>query len=413
MPSAPADVVAPPSGVRARWRVVAVALSLPTIGCALGINGGDLFQMVAVEDLGLDARVVGIGLGFGVLSVPVQLWAARLGLARVRQRLVWFLLIDAVLCWALALVVVVARPGGGVATAALGLAVLAEVSLSVLYATSWQPLLSLEVGAVGRQRVNGQARAVARALMVAVLLGFGVAGEPVRVVVLVALGGVATVLAGVVHRMPVTVPTAPPRSLQDARRVRLPEGMGPLLVTAGLANAAMWPLFVTFTHDVLWPDVNLGIVATAAETGTVIAGLLWRATTGGLVRRARRAVALSMAAAVLVATLRAPVDGPIEGVAVVVAVAMAGAATATLLLVIVEQVHRMVDHDNAVRSLTVFDVVVSTSFQVALAVAGLLVAGSVDSTWPVDPYRLYLLASSIVVAAAVHRSLRPHRARRC
>lgn len=71
------------------------ALSLPTVGSALGIDSGDLFQIVALENLGLDARTIGIGLGLGVLSVPVQLWAARLELVRARQRLVWFLLIDA------------------------------------------------------------------------------------------------------------------------------------------------------------------------------------------------------------------------------------------------------------------------------------------------------------------------------
>lgn len=404
MPSAPADAVAPASRApRARWRLVTVALSVPTIGCALGINGGDLFQMVALENLGLDARTIGIGLGLGVLSVPVQLWSARLGLTRARRRLVWFLLIDAVLCWMLALVVVVARPSGGLATAALGLAVLAEVGWSVLYATAWQPLLSLVLGAVGRQQVNAQGRAAAQGLMVAVLVGFGLASEATRVLVLVVLGGLATVLAWVVNGTPVEVPPASPEGAQGPQ---LPAGMWPLLITAGLTNASAWPLFVTFAHDVLWPEVNLGIVATAQVAGTVLAGLLWRATGPGLVRRARRAAMTSVGAAALLATLRAPVDSSTEGAAVVVVVGVAAAATATLLLAVMELVHRTVDHDRSVRSLTVYDVVVSTSFQVGLALAGLLVAASTGSGWVVDPYRLYLLAGSLVVAATVRLSLR-------
>ena len=143
----------PRSGRRTRWRLLVVALVVPSLGSGLGIDGGDLFQILAVENLGLDARTIGIGLGFCTLTVPVQLWAARLTLGRSRQRLVAFLVGDAVLCWILALLVVTATPGSGLATSALAVAVVAEISLSVLYATAWQPLLSLVLGAADRQRI--------------------------------------------------------------------------------------------------------------------------------------------------------------------------------------------------------------------------------------------------------------------
>jgi hypothetical protein len=245
--------------------------------------------------------------------------------------------------------------------------------------------------------------------MMAVLMGFGVANETTRVLTLIVLGGVATVLALVVRGTPVEVPPSPtssPSSPRDARRPPLPAGICPLLITAGLTSASAWPLFVTFTHDVLWPDVNLGIIATAQVTGTVLAGLLWRAAGTNLVRRARRAAAISMGAAAVLTTLRAPVDSQSEAIAVVVVIGVAAAATATLVLVVTELVHRTVDHDSSVRSLTVFDVVESTSFQVGLAAAGLRVAASVDSDWVVDPYRLYLLAGSVTIAATVRLSLR-------
>jgi hypothetical protein len=388
---------------RVRERLLAAALSLPTLGSALGIDGGDMFQIVAVENLALDARTIGIGLGFGVVSVPVQLWAARLQLARARQRLQAFLVADAALCWTLAVIVVVAHPGGALATSALALAVLAEVVLSVLYATAWQPLLSLVLGANGRQQINAQARAVARGLMAGVLLVFGLANETSRVLFLVVLGVGALVLAWVIHGVPVDVSSSAAEATTSIRRRSLPPGMWPLCLTAGLTTASAWPLFVTYTHDVLWPDVNLGLVATAQVTGAVLSGLLWRPTETGLVRRARWAVVAAAGSAAVLAMLRTPVDGSAEGVAVLLMVGAAGAAISTLVMAVMELVHQTVDNDSSVRSLTIFDVVASTSFQAGLLVSGVLVSASVESTWTVDPYRLYLLAGAVSVAAVVLR----------
>jgi len=411
MPSASPVTDASPQPVRrARWRLMAMALMVPTLGSSLGIDGGDLFQILAVENLGLDARTIGIGLGFCTLSVPVQLWAARLTLGRARQRLVAFLVGDAVLCWILALLVATATPGSGLATSALAVAVVAEIHLSVLYVTAWQPLLSQVLGAADRQRNNAQGRAVARVLMAGLLLVFGLADETTRIVILVAIGGIALVLAKVVGGMPTPDPPvavvdepAEPAAAPPGRRWSLPTGMWALCITAGLGAVSAWPLFVTYTHDVLWPDVNLGLMTAAQVGGQVTAGLLWRPTATGLMRRGRRAAVVSVVAATALAAIRAPVEGLTEGMLTLVTVAGAAAALTLVFLVVMELVHQTVDNDTSVRSMTIFDVVASTSGQTGLFVAGFLISASVDSAWPVDPYRVYLLTAATLVAAAVLR----------
>jgi hypothetical protein len=47
-----------------------VTVTVPTIATAVGVDGGGLFQIVGLQELGIDARTMGIGLGLGVLSVP-------------------------------------------------------------------------------------------------------------------------------------------------------------------------------------------------------------------------------------------------------------------------------------------------------------------------------------------------------
>lgn len=404
MPTASELTVASRQTSRARPRLLTVTLLVPALGTTLGIDGGDLFQMVAVENLGLDARTIGIGLGFCTLSVPIQLWAARLSLGRARQRLVAFLLGDALLCWMLALLVVTAAPGSWLATSALAIAVVAEISLSVLYATAFQPLLSLVLGASDRQRINAQGRALARGLMAGLLLLFGLANETTRTLILAGMGFVALALAWVVHGVPTSSPPRPAAPAgTGSGRWSLPAGMWTLCITAGLGTASAWPLFVTYTHDVLWPDVNLGLTATAQVAGFMLAGLLWRPTLTGLVRRARWASVASVAAAMVLASIRPPVSGSAEGVVTLLTIAGAGAAIYTVLLAVMELAHQTVDPDTSVRALTIFDVSWSTSGQTGLLVAGFLVSASVDSAWAVDPYRLYLLVAAVLVALMVLR----------
>ncbi len=74
---------------------------------------------------------MGVAFGLGVLSVPVEIWAARLPLWRARRNLRTFLMAAAAQVWVLA-VLVASGDGSGVAGLALAVTVVAEISLSVL-----------------------------------------------------------------------------------------------------------------------------------------------------------------------------------------------------------------------------------------------------------------------------------------
>ncbi|HEY8543962.1 MAG TPA: hypothetical protein VIL36_02900, partial [Acidimicrobiales bacterium] len=191
---------------RARWGLYGVALALHPIVWAIGVDGAASFQIVAVEDLGIDARTLGIGLGCGVLSVPLQLWAARIPLWQARRNLQIYLVVTGALAWALATLVVFAPPASPWATAALGIAVTAEIVLSVLYATAWQPLLSYALTSQQRQRLASWGRAASSALLALTLVAFGSTTTAGRVALLVAMGAVAAGLAVLIRPVP-----APPR----------------------------------------------------------------------------------------------------------------------------------------------------------------------------------------------------------
>ncbi len=92
--------------------LVPLALLGPVLGSALGIDGGAIFQIFATEDLGLSPTAIGIAFGLGVLSVPVQIWAARMPLWRARRNLQTFLVIAAVQAWILAVLVATGTTGG-------------------------------------------------------------------------------------------------------------------------------------------------------------------------------------------------------------------------------------------------------------------------------------------------------------
>lgn len=66
---------------RGWWRrFLVLSLTVPSTASALGVDGGVIFQILAVEDPELSPAAIGTALGLGVVSIPLQLWAARMPL---------------------------------------------------------------------------------------------------------------------------------------------------------------------------------------------------------------------------------------------------------------------------------------------------------------------------------------------
>lgn len=152
-----------------------------------------------------------------MLSVPVQVSAARIPLWRARRNLQIFMVISAVQAWLLA--ALVAAGAGSFAAGALAGTVTAEISLSVLFATSLQPLMLSVLSSVDRQRLNSRARAFGGMILIVELLAFAASGAAVRVAFLVAIGAVAACVALDLRELNASTVEAPPAD--DAPRSRL------------------------------------------------------------------------------------------------------------------------------------------------------------------------------------------------
>jgi hypothetical protein len=376
-------------------RLLLAALLLPTATTSLGVDGGAIFQIAATESLGLSPRAVGIGFGMGILSVPVQLWAARLPLWRARRNLRLYCSLVAAQCVVLALLLAFLDKGDRLAVLALGITVLAEINVSVLYATTWQPLLAATLTPEQRQGLQSRGSAASGLLKAASAFVFGAAGRWVRVAFYALAGGVAASLVLVLRGVP--APERPPPEV-EVPKAPIPASLRPLYLAVGLVAAGgTWPLFIVFVDQVLWPTVNLGLVAAVQVSGGLLASALWRTTTGDVGGRARWASSTATAAVLVLAFIPGRVDSGVEEAAFFVAVAGAAAATTIVFLTIMELVHREIDARTSVRTMTVFDVVASTSMQAGLVLAGFLI--SAGST----PYRAYLVVMSVASLAVIMR----------
>ena len=399
------------------------ALTLPTLKSALGVDGGAMFQILAVENLGASPAAIGTALGLGVLSVPVQLWAARMSITVSRRNLLSFFGTVAGAAALLATMAALAGPGTGrsvIVVLGLGVTVVAELAVSVLFATSWQPLLSSTLPPSQRQHTNSRGRAAGSAVLVLVLLLFGAGGTAVRVAVLVLVAVVACAMMLVLRSLPVPnaeddgaedqVAATDDTPSDDASRVAVPRTVVPVLVLTGFAVASAWPLFPVYAATVFWPSADLGVIGAVEIGATIAVAALWP-TTGDLLARARAAAVVLVGVALVFVALPPPTGTGVLEVVTLVSYALAVAARDVVLLAMLELVHRAVTARTSVRTLTILDVVESTSLQAALFVGGVMItwSGSVD-IGSTDPYRLYVLGITVGVATALwfaHRQAGP------
>jgi hypothetical protein len=388
--------------VKVERRLFVVAVLLPTLTSAIGIDAGAIFQIAALENLGLTPRALGIAFGLGIVSVPVQLWAAHMPLRRARANLRLYAALVAVMCAVMAVLVAVLHVGDRLAVLALVVTVVAEITLSVLYATSWQPLVSFTLTSEGRQRLNARGGAAAGGLKAAAALLVGAVAGRARAGFFALFAAVAVGLMVLLGRVPAPDHAEPDPSAGATQRTPIPDAMKPLYLTVGLVAAGAWPLFIVYVDNVLWPAINLGLVAAVQLTGSLLAAALWRSTAADVGARARWGSAASALAVVSLATLPAPVSSAAEQLVFFAALATAAAATTTVFLTLMELSHRVIDARTAVRSMTVYDVVASTSMQAGLLAGGFLVAASHGGRF--DAYRVYLVAMAAAALAVVSRA---------
>ena len=392
-------------------RFIPVTLLLPLFAAVLGIDGGPIFQILAVDDLELSPTAIGIAFGLGIVSVPVQLYASRLPLHRARRNTQWFLGIAAVQAWILALLVALGATGPAASTA-LVVTVTAEIALSVLFATAWQPLLSWSVDTTQRQRLNTTWPAVARGLLAGLVVLFAALDGPGRALFIAVVGLLAAACALGLQRVP-----DPPRQMDEhappghpsTARVREPlsrEIRAVLIVFASM-NVGALPLWLVYLDTVLWPTANLGVVAGIQVAASMLALLSWRPTDGDVTRRALVASLVLLVAVVALPLIGGPVDTSAAQAAVLVLTATIGAAGTTIRVAMLETAHRTVKPANSVRAFTILDVVASTSVQAGLLAGGFLITASTTSTWPIDPYLVFVVASSTAAVVAVLLAARP------
>ncbi len=378
-------------------RFLPVVFATPLLGVSLGVDGGPIFQILAIENLGISAAALGTAFGLGILSLPLQIWAARLPVTIARRNLQRFLVAVALQAIVVA-VLVAAEATGPLASLALGITVLAEISVSVLFATSWQPLLASSLDTVDRQRLASSGSAASRLVVAGAVVLFAALGPVGRATFLVLVAVVGASAAWVIR----TIPEPPePDRVDTPEGTRLSPATRRILTVLGVANFVAFPLWLVYLADVLWPSANLGLVAGVDMAAGVVALLAWRSTDADVLPRAIASIGVVAVVALAVALLPAASDDAWVGPLLLAATAAFGAATAITRMALVELAHRHVRAENSVRAFTLLDVVASTSLQAGLFVAGLLITVAADGDLPVDPYRLVLVVGSFAAVIAV------------
>ena len=381
-------------------RFVPTTLLKPLLCAALGIDGGPLFQILAVEDLGLSPTAIGTAFALGLLSLPAQVWATRLPLHRARRHLQLFLAVTAAQALFLAWLLGIGATGRLAATA-LAVTVTAEVAISVLYVPAWQPLLSSRARHADRQRLNAFWSAVARGLLAGVLVVFSAANVGGRVVILVVLGTVAIGTAFQLQRLRAPRAEEHVSGEQGSALVKapMPSATKWILASLALLNLGALPLWLVYVSHV-WPGADLGIIGATQTIAAVAALLAWRTTDGPIGRRAMAGALVVLAGSLSLPAIGQPVEKVVQqGAVLAVTAAMTGGMTYASIALL-ESAHRLVVHGSSVRDFTILDVVDSSSLQLGLFIGGLLVSASAgDTRW--TPYVVFVIMTTLLATAVI------------
>ncbi len=398
----------PPETGRSSIRhYIPVTIATPLLGASLGVDGGPIFQILAVDNLGLSATAIGIAFGLGVASLPIQIYASRIPIERARRNVQIFLVLGALQAWLLALLVG-AGATGGFATVGLGVTITAEISVSVLYATAWQPLLASGLDTRRRQQLNSTGPAIARGVLAGALVLFAALDSGGRSLFLVAIGALAVATAIGLNAIDPPPPTSTSASEQStsSNSAKSATAVAPatriILVVFAAINFGALPLWLVYLNKVLWPTANLGAIAAVQTLASMAALLAWKATDGDVTRRALIAAAVTLAAAASIVTLDGPIGSSTQQALVVAATAaMAGGITTTRIAML-EATHRAITPANTVRVFTLLDVVASTSLQAGLLFSGFLITASATTELSLtDPYRAFVLITTATTIPAI------------
>jgi len=335
-------------------RYIPATIVAPLVGASLGVDGGPIFQILAVENLGLSATAIGIAFGLGVVSLPIQLYASRIPIERARRNVQIFLAIAALQAWLLALLVGIGATGG-LAAVALGVTITAEISVSVLYATAWQPLLASGVDTHGRQQLNSTWPAIARGVLAGALVVFAVLDSGGRSLFLVAIGALAVATAIWLNAIdsPRPAPSSAAESTTSSRSAKSATALAPatriVLVVFAAINIGAIPLWLVYLNKVLWPTANLGAIAAVQTVASMAALLAWKSTDGDVTRRALVAAVATLAAAASLVTLDAPIGSNAQQAIIVGATAAMAGGVTTARIAMLEATHRVITPANTVR----------------------------------------------------------------
>ncbi len=404
-PGSEAESFHPIGSETIRWRLFLLAAIGPLTAVSVGVDGGDIFQLLAVDTLALDPRAVGAALLLGALSIPIQVWAARISLVRARHNIRFFLWSIGAMAMASALVVFIAPAGSWIAGLVLVIAVLAEISVSVLFATSWQPLISYTLTVDQRQFINGRGQALAGLVMLAAAVSFGQLGQVGRASFLAGLGVVAVMVGWSLRILPPppTSPEVDPEPSDPADSDANGGSLTNVFIALPASAFASWPLLVSYAAVVMWPTGDLGLLAGALVLGSITASALWRDPGRRLIPLIRLSAVVVAACSVVLALIESPVQSDRTVIVLLVAIVIGAAARTIMRTAIMELAHRRIDPTNAVRVMTLIDVVGSTSFQVGAFIAGFLIAASIGSGDALDLYRIWLLITTVALLVAASR----------